>query len=61
MSDFNIGDDVTVSGIITFKKDGYLEIETPNHDSIWIKESDVKTHRPKKKGIEQKFEKGEIT
>ena len=49
MSDFNIGDDVTISGIITFKKDGYLEIETPSHDSVWIEESDVKTHRPKQK------------
>lgn len=44
---FNIGDDVTISGKIIFIKDGYIEIETPSHDEIFVKKIDVKTHRPK--------------
>ena len=43
----NIGDDVTISGKIIFIKDGYIEIETPSHDEIWVRKSDIKTHRPK--------------
>ena len=42
-----IGDDITISGVVTFIKDNYVMIKTSTHDEIWVKIDDVKTHRPK--------------
>lgn len=49
----NVGDDVTMNGKVAFVKDGYVEVEMPSHETVWIKESDIKAHRPQMKGEEK--------
>ena len=47
MIDVKVGDTVTITGEVTFIKNGYIEMTTSNHDQIWVKIEDIKTLRPK--------------